>query len=542
MGEKTRLRFGGREVVLEKSDQLVGVKPRSTTRGADRTTIRLTDSNTKTGQRLGGFIIHRLSDSADETNRQLDLLRSNPEVGVASHVFHTSTDNVPFIPTGAIFIAFRQGLSKVKKEEILESRGLVILESRAENEFVVKTTALSKNPVRVAEDLQNSGLVEVAEPELASPATIKSLSLPGDGLLKEQWHLRNVGLHRGSSTGFVSGADARVIDAWELAASVELTDVVLAVIDDGFDLTHPDLSLPGKIVFPWDFTRETDQPLPGPGDWHGTACAGVATASSGAGSVVGAAPNAKFMPVRWGIDLSDSQIERWFTYVQAHGASVVSCSWGALANNFPLSTRMQRAIATCATSGRNGKGSVVVFAAGNSNHDIDDSASGTVDGFAIHPDVIAVSASTSKDTRAEYSNFGHAISVCAPSSGVGGWGILTSDVTGDLVENGISKFRGYSEGDYTFDFGGTSSACPLVAGICALVLSVNSELSAKQVKEIIISTARKIGLTSEYADGHSKLYGYGCVNAAAAVERALATTNIGSTNTTFTSALADVKV
>jgi subtilisin family serine protease len=78
--------------------------------------------------------------------------------------------------------------------------------------------------------------------------------------------------------------------------------VVVAVIDDGFDLTHPDLSENGKIVSPKDFTRNSNNPSPDPlnKDWHGTACAGVAVGSANNSGIVGAAPNCRLMPVRWG--------------------------------------------------------------------------------------------------------------------------------------------------------------------------------------------------------------------------------------------------
>jgi Subtilase family len=109
--------------------------------------------------------------------------------------------------------------------------------------------------------------------------------------------------------------------------------------------------------------------------------------------------------------------------------------------------------------------------------------------------------------------------ICAPSSGAGGWGILTSDVTGLLAQSGA--WRGYSEGDYTYEFGGTSSACPLVAGIAGLVLSVNQGLTAVEAKQILQKTARKIGSPKSYDGvGHSKEFGFGCVDADAAVNMA----------------------
>jgi subtilisin family serine protease len=321
--------------------------------------------------------------------------------------------------------------------------------------------------------------------------------------------------------GFKKGADARVVSAWIAGQSVGSPQVIVAVIDDGFDLSHPDLSGPGKFVHAWDFTRNSASPLPDPKseDWHGTACAGVAVGRAGGGGILGAAPGSSLMPVRWGPNLSDSQIENWFGYVTQRGAWVVSCSWGAAAEFFPLSTRAKRALSKCARDGRSGKGAVLIFAAGNSNHDINDPGRGTLDGFAVHPDVIAVAASTSRDTRSNYSNFGKEIWICAPSSGAGGWGILTADVTGSWSDNGVETPLGYDPSDYTYEFGGTSSACPLVAGVCALILSAKPDLTALDVREILRETARPIGPRNGYKNGHSVSFGYGCIDAEAAVQK-----------------------
>jgi hypothetical protein len=326
------------------------------------------------------------------------------------------------------------------------------------------------------------------------------------------------------------GADARVVAAWQRAQSLGSPACVVAVIDDGFDLTHPDLSGTSKVVAPWDFTTNTDNPSPRSfnpdprrGDYHGTACAGVAIGNLNGGGIIGAAPNCRFMPVRWNSSIDDDTIKRQFQYVAAQGAWVVSCSWGVAADEFYLSTEMDEAIAECATQGRNGLGCVIVFAAGNSNHDINDPAGGTVDGFATHPDVIAVAACNSRDEKSNYSNFGREISICAPSSGTGGRKVLTSDVRGTFQFQGVTYEAGYEAGDYTRTFGGTSSATPLVAGICALLLSINPSLTARQVREILESTARRIGPPNSYdANGHSIIFGHGCIDADAAVQKALA--------------------
>ncbi|WP_454746408.1 S8 family serine peptidase [Ciceribacter selenitireducens] len=513
------LKYGTQQLQLEQSSKLIGVKPRrensSSTREALQRTLGAGDW--KSEGLLGGFEILSVDEKVVDADKALDQLRLDNSVQVGTHVFELPLGRGIYVPTGDIFVEFKPGTKKTDKQAAIDEFSLIVKETRGSDGFIMAITPDSPNPIKVAAGLQNNKIVEIAEPDLASLAAIKSVLLPTDLLLGEHWHLKNTGFHRNSDVGFEKGADARVIEAWNAAGTYGQPAVVVAVIDDGFDLGHPDLSTPGKVVQPWDFTRRSADPHPGMGDWHGTACAGVAVAAVGAGGVVGAAPGCTLMPVRWGTSLSDAQVEAWFDYVTAKGAWVVSCSWGAQNPYFPLSTRIQRAVSKCAIQGRGGKGCVVVFAAGNSNHDINDPVNLTLDGFAIHPDVITVAASTSMDARSNYSNFGKEISICAPSSGAGGWGILTCDVTG--VNSRTGAPLGYVNGDYTYDFGGTSSACPLVAGIAALVLSVKPEMTSSEVKELLQGTARKIGKASDYTNGHSTFYGYGCVNALDAVQQ-----------------------
>jgi subtilisin family serine protease len=302
--------------------------------------------------------------------------------------------------------------------------------------------------------------------------------------------------------------------------------VVVGVIDDGFDLGHPDLA--NKAVAPWDFERnsadvhpEPDPMSPIDGNWHGTACAAVAVGNAGGGHIIGAAPNARLMPVRMNQALDPDLVAKWFDHMTDQGAWVVSCSWGAEAKVFPLCMRISDAIARCARKGRNGKGCVILFAAGNDKSDIDDPPR-TKNGLAIHPDVMAISACSSQDAFSDYSNFGKDVWVCAPSSGSGGWDVTTADATGTYIDaSGRERSSGYASGDYNPHFTGTSSACPLAAGVCALVLSANPELTSAEVRDIIKRTARKIGPASDYRNGRSVKFGFGCVDAEAAVREAL---------------------
>ncbi len=530
--EKYSIQYGGSELTLKKSDTLIAVKPKPGTEARALTSLAPQLSEPENVQKtLGGFQLLSVKDTPGaDANQTLDMLRASGAVSVGSHVFETSDDGVPFVPTGQLYVECEENAPDDKIQELFDKHKLEIVEARGPREFIVQVTPESANPIKTAASLQKSSIVKVAEPDLATPGVIagfatlpgaaKPFVLPGDELLTEQWHLQNRGKHRGTTIGFKEGADARVVAAWQYAKTLGNPTVVVAVIDDGFDLKHPDLSGEGKIVAPMDFTRNSNEPLPDflGEDWHGTACAGVAMGNADSKGIVGAAPHCRLMPVRWGRNLSDRELENWFGWVKEQGAWVVSCSWGAAARVFRLSTRASRAISRCAREGRNGLGCVICFAAGNDNRNVSDPTGRYLNGFAVHPDVIAVAASNSRDEKSNYSNFGKEISVCAPSSGAGGWGITTADVMGRFLRGGVWFEAGYSPGAFTHEFGGTSSACPLVAGICALLLSIKPTMTAGEVKNLIQRTARRIGNPGSYNAGHSPYYGYGCIDALAAVK------------------------
>ena len=533
------LNRGRGTIELVKSEDLIAVRPTSQAGLKEAlSSVPTGITYTNVGTNLAGFEIVRLDGSKQEMENCLAAIRQHYSVDAGSHVYHTPNDVAPIIPTGKITLRFNSDSTQEQRQRVLDEYKLEIVDivlkegtGGASTETVtVRTTSESPNPLKVAEDLQNKdGIVTLAEPDLAIRGQLFSFEIPTDTFLREQWHLKNDGVQFGSGLGLKVGADARVVAAWQRLGSLGSPSCTVAIIDDGFDLSHPDLSGGSKVVAPWDFMTNTNDPSPkrfNPdsrfGDYHGTACAGVAVGNVNGGGIIGAAPSCRFMPVRWHSSISDDTIKQQFDYVARQGAWVVSCSWGVSADVYYPSTVMDEAIADCARKGRNGLGCVVVFAAGNANHDINDPDGGTVDGFALHPDVIAVAACNSRDEKSNYSNFGREISVCAPSSGAGGRGILTSDVRGTFQYQGTTFEAGYEAGDYTKTFGGTSSSTPLVAGICALILSANPSLTAKQVKEILERTARPIGDQSSYQNGHSVFHGYGCVDADAAVQLALA--------------------
>lgn len=521
MAETRNIRFGRTRTTFFRSDDTLALKPQAGADGRVSTPvgdILASVAPDAVQEKIGDYQIVE-SDAAQAAIQQ-ESGRSGVPAERPVNVYHTSDDKVPFVPEGTLFLAFNDGVSSDDIQRILTRHELSIREGAREGFVTVETPQFERDAVEVAADLQGEDAIALAEPDLTTPRDLLNV-VPDDALLAKQWHLRNTG----PSFGYKAGADARVVDAWNRLGNLGSSDPILAVIDDGFQLSHPDL--PDRAEHPFDFIRQSTDVHPEPnlenqlaGDWHGTACAGVALARAGHGKVVGAAPNARLMPLRMTRDLSAVQVEQWMRYATDKGAWIISCSWRAKPKIYPLPERIYQAISRAATKGRSNLGSVVVFAAGNSNG-VDINEPGvSVNGYAIHPDVLAVAASNSMDQKAAYSDIGKDIAVCAPSGGV--WDITTTDVSGEYTDaNGATQQMGYVSGAYSDRFTGTSSACPLVAGVCALVMGANPDLTAADVREIIRATARKIGDPADYVDGHSRAFGHGCVDADTAVARAV---------------------
>jgi subtilisin family serine protease len=247
-------------------------------------------------------------------------------------------------------------------------------------------------------------------------------------------------------------------------------------------------------------------------DIHGTPCAGVAAGRGPKGH--GLAPRCKILPVKifHADDLAaDAQVADAIRYAALH-ADVVSCSWGG-----PQSPDVEFALRDAMEVRRPGraKGTIVVCASGNGFQP------NRVGYPAADPNCIAVGASTDDDDIAAYSNGGKELWVVAPSNG-GSRGIFATDVSypGRGFNVGVAGAGGV-DGLFTNDFGGTSSATPLVAGLCGLLLSVDPKLDLAAIRELLRRSAVKIGAPGSYgANGHSPRFGYGRIDAAAAVELA----------------------
>lgn len=507
---KLKVKSGKGELVLHKSKNLVGLKTKKTKSLSDAQFVR-----EELYQNIGGFNIVDLEKEGKTVDDKLDEVRAKKEIEVGTHVYYAEGSKRPLVPTGEIYIIFNEEVSEGEQQIALDEFHLEIVERRDKNKLVARVTKDSPNPLKVAAQMQQTSLVKLAEPDIDTLVDEYEFLKPSDGLLDHQWHLKNPGKVVDANWTMKKDADSKVIDAWTRMGNTGSNKVVIAVIDNGFDITHPDLK--DKVYKPFDLWSQSSVLTQGdPRFTHGTPCASVALATSNGTGIVGVAPQAKFMPVS-GTSFSLRATEQMFDYCIDNGADVISCSWGSTDPAFNLSPMKEEAIAKAARNGRKGKGCVIVYAVGNDDLDF-------VSFYSAHPDVIAVAASTSRDEHATYSNRGREVTICAPSNG--DWPIIAARAWWDEgipQETGEYRFwrDGKSRGSKYKHFGGTSSACPLVAGVCALMLSENPDLTAKQVKEILIKTADKIGLPSEYINGHSVKYGYGRVNADKAVAESI---------------------
>jgi hypothetical protein len=326
--------------------------------------------------------------------------------------------------------------------------------------------------------------------------------IPDDPLFPQQWTLHNTGQFGGTP-----GADIRALEAWEITTGDP--NIVIAVLDQGVDRTHPDLI--GNLVPGYDFVDDHDNPDPAPGDAHGTVCAGVAAAKGNNGiGLAGVAYDCKIMPVRtrngFGI-VSAAQDAAALRWAAAHGADVINYSW-VRDDDSPLLRSALEDVTKIGGIGRNGRGCVVCFAAGNTG--------GRVIPSKGIPQAITVGATDNHDVRWSWSSHGPELALVAPTGST--TNTLTCWTT-DLV--GGSAFSSFNDDpkirDYYQYMGGTSGSCPVVAGVAALILSVEPNLTCEEVRHYLCRSAHDLG-----EPGRDDYYGWGRVDARAALDMVLA--------------------
>jgi len=304
-----------------------------------------------------------------------------------------------------------------------------------------------------------------------------------DPLYPSQWHLRRLHIEKVWEQGYTGRG------------------VSIGIVDDGLQFTHPDLAANFDAADSWSFNANRASPMPSSDDGHGTSAAGVAAAAMNNHCGVGAAPNARLA----GIQLIAQPV---YDYVEGLALSyhkdkikIYSCSWGPYDSGADLIGPGPATLAVL----KNGfnSGSIFVWAGGNGRQNRDNV---NYDGYANSIYTIAIGAVNTEDRQSYYSESGACLFAVTPSSGKGR-GVVTTDLSGP---------NGYSEGECTMRFGGTSSATPLAAGIMALILEKHPGLNARQIQHIIAEGASKIDISGgEWSKpnargySHSHKYGFG---------------------------------
>lgn len=392
----------------------------------------------------------------------------------------------------------------------------ITLDKKKVNLYLVDCHAKNaENVLSINNEISKQEGVEWCEPMIIGEAR-KLNQLEG-----LQYYLKNVDQY-----GNPVGVDINVEPAWDLV-TVDTT-LVVAVVDDGVERDHEDLA--GSVVdgYTIGYSNEKGEPINEfentyftlylnntPSEWlcsdpkaHGTACAGIIGARNNSIGIRGIASGVRILPINIhsqpypieSIQYPTSYYESVgdaITWAYTTGnADIISCSmW------FEDNTYISNALNNAMNYGRNGKGTVVVCASGKNPYNI-------VSFPANMSNTIAVGSVDNTGVFNNNSGRGTTLDIVAPSIGTNGFG--------NVVTTDRSAPKGYNtSGDYEYGFGGSSAACPQVAGVVALMLSDNPNLTVGNVRNILRNTARK--LPGMNGLNRTDDYGYGLVDAFAAV-------------------------
>ncbi len=425
---------------------------------------------------------------------------------------------VAISPDGRTSIVTRDLVIRLNGEESKVLAAFPDLSVRSRPEYapgwVILRAADSLGAVAVLPRLRATQGVATATVAMARQQIPRTL--PNDPLISSQWHLKTSGTAS-------PGTDVKVAGVWNYGGvGIRGAGVRIGIVDDGLEQSHPDLASNVDVVNAWDWNGNDPDPAPGSADAHGTACAGIAAArAENALGGSGVAPEATLVGMRLIAAPTTDEQEAEAIIWKKDLIQVKSNSWGpsdsgrTLDGPGPLTLA---ALEYATSSGRDNKGTIFVWAAGNGHADSDNSNN---DGYANSIFTIATAAMDSSGNAANYSEAGANLVVCAPSDGTfPALGITTTDLTGGAGYNPANSATG---GDYTDDFGGTSAAAPVVAGVVALMLEKNPLLGWRDVQEILIRSATRVhpGDSGWVVNGaglnfHPR-YGAGLVNAEAAV-------------------------
>ncbi|HKV51851.1 MAG TPA: S8 family serine peptidase [Gemmatimonadaceae bacterium] len=438
-------------------------------------------------------------------------LRADARFRFVSPAYLTADHAASVIVLDHVVARFKDGVSSLQVDSIASSLGAHVVRAPVPDSGY-KTYLISGDStggvLSVANAINISPLARWASPDMIG--TESPSSVPTDPYFTRQYYLSNSLISNGVHD------DINVEKAWDLTKGDSSLRIVF--VGTGIDQQHPEYRTRTMVGFDalWNDPNNGIGEWaghPAPDDGHGTAVAGIATALQDGSGTAGIAPNVQYDAVRIfrHLDIAAANdIANGITWAYQR-SDIINNSWGGCGTPNAI---IADAVANALAHGRGGKGTVVIFSAGNT--DSRDGCTTTETWESELPGEIAVAALAKDGSHASYSLTGPDISVSAFGGELGsGPGCFDGEAGGaDIVTTDLSFPHDCPNGPngeyaYTTGFGGTSAAAPQVAGVVALILSRFPSLTAAQVKAVIQSTAVPWG-------DHS-LFGFGKLDAFRAV-------------------------
>ncbi len=281
------------------------------------------------------------------------------------------------------------------------------------------------------------------------------------------------------------------INAWQIMSRYQGRKIKVAVIDNGFDVSHPEIKdqIIATLSIASNGSVTSDVSHSSSSDFHGTAVSGIIAAKNDAEGVRGVAAEVELILIKIPMEsYTDATGISAFNEAMQYGADVISCSWGT----GDVSDIVKAKIEEVAHTGRGGRGTIIVFAAGNDDAEIGNDESSI-------PSVLGVGASSKDNLRTPYSSFGATLDLVAP----GGYALGITTI--DPLEDAGTSLDGYIRYDEMRDsedvfFIGTSAAAPIISGVIALLLEANPTLTQEEIFALLRSNSDKIGQNVPYID------------------------------------------